>query len=296
MKHYPFFTDAKRSVKLPIAGIIAMAILMIVIVTAGCTDTTAETSEPSDIPVVTPSTVPAGMMQTNTVIPVPTPTGCAYPPLNPWTWVPESYTPAATTKLPPAPGTLVSKADLYGTPLLQWDEYQTQIIMDSAQSEGTDRTEFRDHDYAGNPAILENFTYTIHVTGTGVENPVVDTVMDDYYYDAYGNMISAHRRYIRGGEFLENREIPPVNQNRGSPDCSGDIYAPRYKYLGSEPVTVPAGSYPDAMKYTDNDDENSSGKGTETATYWFATGVPVPIMRKFEEPGVVHTLKLTGWG
>jgi hypothetical protein len=274
-------------------GSVAMAIMVIAIPLTGCI------TEGSPLPAAvttaaTPAPVPAAVTQTTTRAPVPTTPGCAYPPLNPWTWVPESYTPAATTKLPPVPGTLVSKADLFGTPSLRWEEYQTHLITDSAQSEGAWRIEFLDHDYAGNPAILENFTYTIRITG--IEHPVTDTVIDDYYYDAYGNMISAHRRYIRERIFLEDREIPPTKLNKGSPDCSGDVFAPRYKYLGTEQVTVPAGFYPDAMKYTRNDNESSIRNVTETATYWFAPGVPVPLMIKFEDPGVVQSLKLTGWG
>ena len=273
-----------------IAELTTLLILLVALSTAGCI------ADNSPAPAIAPATIPATVTHTGTVTPVPTTPGCAYPPLNPWTWVPESYTPSATNRLPPAPGTRVSKADLFGTPSLQWKEYQTYLTVDSEQSEGTWRIEFLNHDYTGSPAILQNFTYTIHVTGTGIENPVIDTVMDDYYYDAYGNMISAHRRYIREGAFLENREIPPTKLNRESPDCSGEIFAPRYMYLGSEPVTVPAGSYPDAMKYIDNDEGSTPGSVTETATYWFAPGVPVPVMIKYEEPGVVHILKLTGWG
>lgn len=279
--------------KQALTGIPAITVLVIAVILTGCVG--GESPLPAaGTTTATPAPVPVTVTPTNTVKPVPTTPGCAYPPLNPWTWVPEPYTPAATTKLPPAPGTLVSKADLFGTPSVQWEEYQTHIIVDSVQSEGTWRIEFLDHDYSGNPAILENFTYTILITS--VDNPVTDTVIDDYYYDPYGNMISAHRRYIREGIFLENREIPPVKLNRGSPGCSGDIFAPRYMYLGSELVTVPAGSHPDAMKYIDNDDDSPSGKVTGAGTYWFAPGVPVPVMRKYEEPGIVQTLKLTGWG
>jgi hypothetical protein len=290
-----FFFDRAGAGNSVSPNLFALAVLAGAILAAGCVNDNppaTAVAAPADASIATPVTV----MMTNTVVPVPATPVCAYPPLNPWTWVPESYTPAATTILPPAMGTAVSKADLFGTPSLNWKEYQTHLVLDSAQSEGTWRIEFLDHDYAGNPAILENFTYTNHGTGTGIENPVNDTVIDDYYYDEYGNMISAHRRYTREGTFLENGEIPPVKLNKGSPDCSGDIFAPRYTYIGSEPVAVPAGSYPDAMKYSGNVDASPSGNVTGIATYWFASGVPVPVMMKIEEPGVVHTVKLTGWG
>ena len=64
---------------------------------------------------------------------------------------------------------------------------------------------------------------------------------------------------------------------------------------GTESVTVPAGSYPDARKYT-----GKFRDGTPI-TFWIAPGVPVPIRYEFsnkyldgEDPFQSYELK--GWG
>ena len=121
--------------------------------------------------------------------------------------------------------------------------------------------------------------------------------MDDMYYDEYGNMLSVHRRVIRDGEFLENADRSPVNMNRGTPDCSGEIFVPKYTYVGIDTVTVPAGSYPDAMKYVEDANHDQSHE-TDTATYWFAPGVPVAVkwMIEDQKEGLLFTYELKGWG
>jgi hypothetical protein len=274
--------------------IVAMAVFAIAILLAGCTagDTPAPVtgSVPAAAPAVTPIT--AGTVSTLPITP-----GCAYPPLNPWTWVPESYPPTDPdrTKLQPAPGTLVSKADLFGTPSLQWDEYEySQQIRGLPDSFGTSRMEKSKEDSRGKPVIHENHTYGLHPEES---RALWDTTMDDMYYDEYGNMVSMHRRVIRDGEFLENRDYPPVTLNRGTPDCSGTIFEPRYTFTGIDPVTVPAGTYPGAMKYVWDTDDDPSSK-TSTVTYWFAPGVPVPVRWMFEdqEKGLLFTYELKGWG
>jgi hypothetical protein len=270
-----------------------LVLIIALLVASGCTDT----GNPAPVVPVYPtisSAAPADPVLKNTMTLPPATPACAYPPLNPWTWVPESYVRPATVTFPPEPGSRISKADLFGTPSLKWEEYRTDLIVDSTRSNGTWRIEFMDHDYEGNPAIRENFTSTIHIEGT--EPAFKDTIMDDMYYDADGNLISVHRRYIRDGQFLENGEIPVPGKTRGSPDCPGNVFAPRFAYIGIDPVTVPAGSYPGAMKFVETVTGSSIAGGTETGTYWFVTGVPVPVKRTYEARGVFQMVELTGWG
>jgi hypothetical protein len=277
-------------------GIVALTGIMIVILCTGCITPKVSApaagsiaSESSTVVLVTTST------QTSTISPVPTTPACAYPPLNPWTWVPESYSPAAITKLPPAPGTLVSEADLFGTPSLQWEEYEsTQQIRGIPDSYVTAWTEMSIENTQGKSIIHENYTYGLHPEGEPLA--LLDTNIDDMYYDEYGNMLSMHRQVIGKGEVLENKDYPPANENRGTPDCSGEIFTPRYTFVGIDPVTVPAGTYPGAMKYTvDSDDDQLSNQ--TSATYWFAPGVPVPVKWILEDPekGQSITYELAGW-
>jgi hypothetical protein len=279
----------------PLFGeIITMAVFAIAILLAGCTVRDTPATVTGSVPAASPAMTPG---IAGTIAPLPTTPGCAYPPLNPWTWVPESYPPAGpvTTKLPPAPGALVSKADLFGTPSLRWDEYEySQRIRGLPDSYGTSRMEKSTEDSPGKSVIHENHTYGLHPEES---RALWDTTMDEMYYDEYGNMVSMHRRVIRDGEFLENRDLPPVTLNRGTPDCSGTIFAPRYTFTGTDPVTVPAGTYPGAMKYVDDTGKDPLSK-TSTEMFWFAPGVPVPVKWTFDdqEKGLSFTYELKGWG
>ncbi len=280
-------------------GIVAMTGIMIVILCTGCT--TPKVSAPATGSIASESSAVAQATtstQTGTITPVPTTPGCAYPPLSPWTWIPESYSSAGsgTLKLPPAPGTLVSDADLFGTPSLQWDEYEySQQIRNIPDSYGTSWTEISIENSQGKSVIDENHTYGLHPEGEPLA--LLDTNIDDMHYDEYGNMLSMHRQVIRNGEILENRDYPPVNTSRGTPDCSGAIFTPRYTFIGNESVTVPAGTYPYAMKYVAYADDAQSSK-TATETYWFAPGIPVPVKWIIDEPdeGLLFTYELKGWG
>lgn len=276
-------------------GIIAMMGIILVIVCTGCL--TTESSSPETMNTIaenSPEALVTTRIQTSASTPIPTTPDCAYPPLNPWTWVPESFSRAAT--LSPEPGTLISKADLFGTPSLRWDEYEySQQIRNLPDSYGTSRMEKSREDFKGQSVIHENHTYALHIPGQSAG--MWDTTMDDMYYDEYGNMLSMHRRVIRDGQYLEDRDYPPVDLNRGTPDCSGEIFSPKYTYIGIDPVTVPAGSYPAAMKYVSDADDDALSK-TATVTSWFAEGVPVSVKWKIEdrEKGLFFTYELRGWG
>lgn len=274
-------------------GIVAMVGIVITILFAGCV---AEEAPVAGAPAATPRITPVTTTSTSSITPVPTTPGCAYPPLNPWTWVPDSYSPAATTKLPPAPGTLISKADLFGTPSLRWEEYEySQQIRNLPDSYGTSRFEKSKEDSQGRSMIHENHTYVLHMPVQ--EGELADTTIDDMYYDEYGNMLSMHRQVIRDGKYLENADRPPLNMKRGTPDCSGQVFTPRFTFIGTDPVTVPAGTYPGAMKYVVYNDDDQSGKYA-AATFWFAPEIPVPVKWMIEDPeeGLSSTYELKGWG
>jgi len=280
-------------------GIVAITGVMIAVLCTGCITSEASTRTLVSTPAESSSNVSVTSNTPTVVITIVTTLSpCAYPPLNPWTWVPESYssTGSGKVKRPPAPGTLVSKADLFGTPSLRWNEYEySQQIRGLPDSYGTSRMEKSREDSRGRSMIHENHTYGLHPQGE--PRALWDSTMDDMYYDEYGNMVSMHRRVIRDGEFLENRDLPPVTLNRGTPDCSGTIFTPRYTFIGIDPVTVLAGMYMGAMKYVGDTDGDPLSK-TSTETFWFAPGVPVPVRWMFDdqEKGLLFTYELQGLG
>jgi len=272
-----------------------LIIVIATLIAAGCTDTPSA-GQGGQSP-VTPPTVLSTTLQTGTVSPVPTTPACAYPPLNPWTWVPESYLSSEKTALPPAPGTLVSKADLFGTPSLNWEEYEySQQIKGLPDSCGTSRVEKTVEDNNGLSVIHENHTYGLHTGGDTVGT--WGTTMDDMYYDTYGNMQSMHRRVIKDGSFLEDRDYPPADMNRGTPDCTGSIFSPAYTYIGTGSVTVPAGTYPDAREYSKKITDDPDYSKNTTITYWFTRDVPVPVKWVLEDhdKGLLFAYGLKGWG
>jgi len=288
-------------------GITALVLIIIIaaLVAAGCTDTLPAGQETTlsdsarqgtQSPETLPTAVPTAR-QTSTISPVSTTPACAYPPLNPWTWVPKSYLSSGKMTLPPAPGTQVSKADLFGTPSLNWEEYEySQQIKGLPDSYGTSRVAKTVEDTNGLAVIHENHTYRLHLKGNG--DDVWDATMDDMYYDTYGNMQSMHRRVIKDGSFLEDRDYPPADMKRGTPDCTGTIFSPVYTYIGTGSVTVPAGTYPDAMEYSEKTTDDPDYSKNTTITYWFAHGVPVPVKWVLEDhdKGLLFTYELKRWG
>ena len=69
-------------------------------------------------------------------------------------------------------------------------------------------------------------------------------------------------------------------------DVKSDV---QFTFAGIEPVTVPAGTYPTASKYT------AASQGI-TTTYWIAPGVPGFIKTQSSGSQGGSTMELNGWG
>ena len=69
-------------------------------------------------------------------------------------------------------------------------------------------------------------------------------------------------------------------------DVKSDV---QFTFAGIEPVTVPAGTYPTASKYT------ATYQGM-TTTYWTAPGVPGFIKTQSSGSQGGSTMELNGWG
>ena len=298
MNHDPFFTDAQRSMKQPVAAITAMAILMITVAAAGCTEETTRTPVAADVRAVTPAVVPATVTQIKTTAPVPATPACANPPLNPWWGVPESYVSPLSreAKSPPEPGTLISKADLYGTSTHTWEEYDRAAqIQDLPDSSGTTRYEISKKDYQGKPAVHKRVINTLHIDGTSPEDDTETTY--EVIYDEFHSVVYQHDRSVSKRGVATDTD-GPADSSVGVPDCSGDLFSPKYMYIGTETLTVPAGTFPDARKYAENITDDPVLGESATSTLWFAKGVPAELKRelKSHEKRFLMTWELTGWG
>lgn len=278
--------------KLTGRGIIAMAVLAGAILAGGCVSDDLPVTTVT-VPAATSIATPVTAMQTNTITQVPTNPACANPPLNLWTHVPESYTSTETTKLPPKVGTLVSQADLFGTPALSWKAYASTMQYrrnpgwELVKSNSTWRLEITKEDFLGKPAIHAKDTTTFS-TSEPMVSPEQLTVTETWY-DEEHVMLSQHRKVSVNDDVGEDRDIPVKNPG---PDCSGELFTPKYEYAGVDPVTVPAGSFPNAMKYT------AKYGTTGSISVWFATGVPVEVKKVVEDPEneELDTIELAGWG
>ena len=69
-------------------------------------------------------------------------------------------------------------------------------------------------------------------------------------------------------------------------DVKSDV---QYTFVGIEPVSVPAGTYPAASKYT------STYQGT-SSTFWTAPGVPGFVKMVTSGSNGGATMELNGWG
>jgi hypothetical protein len=169
------------------------------------------------------------------------------------------------------------------------------------------KTELSAESYKGIPAIHEKITLSgdhkewveekLVTTKTGVLS------VTDLYFDRTTNR-------VLGGSKIDSipgmdpapKDIPADEQY-----CRED--KPRYEMgitpfgemdimltdLGTESVTVPAGTYPDARKYYGKFHDSSR------ITFWVAPSIPVPVQYQFqnrymdgEDP--IQTFELRGWG
>jgi len=278
-------------------SIVAIIGSMIAVICTGCM--TSEASTPAPVSTSAESTSQARVISSmQTIITsVPTTPGCANPPLNPWRGVPESYVSAGSGRstTPPAPGTRVSEADLFGTPAHTWEEYVQTTHIQDIRSNGIIRYEISEEEYLGRPAVHKKIFSTLHLDGAPPEHDIETTT--DQYFDEYHGILTQHSQERRNGETVSD-ETYPVDPANGSPDCTGDLFFPKYTYIGTETLTIPAGTFPDAREYTENITDDFLYGKSATSTHGFAPGVPAELKRGIEsrEKGVLITWELTGWG
>lgn len=110
------------------------------------------------------------------------------------------------------------------------------------------------------------------------------SIVDDYYYDASsGKLLAVTENSTVNGK--ATTKIIQANKATGMqiPDFSkgGTL-----TFVDTEPVFVPAGTYPDASKYT----------LTGVGTIWSAAGVPIPVQIIDNTSQMSVVMKLVAFG
>jgi hypothetical protein len=199
-----------------------------------------------------------------------------------------SQTPAAATQ--PAPA--VTQVEIFGT--YQWVEYRennsvTMPPNPRYQWEGTVKTVKSEDTYQGTPAVRYTITYTGDYTECCTNNLVTRTKNGDIIVSEMTYAVPSGA-FLRGTmvETIKGETQPAVNlpaDPEGSrrddkpSGLTGITPMGEMKTTltdrGVETVTVPAGTYAGARKYT-----GSFRDGTPI-TFWVVPGIPVPVQYQF---------------
>jgi hypothetical protein len=154
-----------------------------------------------------------------------------------------------------------------------WFEYRDNTTTGTPegniiQFEGVRRNEYSNTEYNGEPATLVKITYTSMTYGW--------SSVSEFYYDEsrtwrfYGKIVTT-----RANEAPVIEEFDAEETGGGNSGFFGkDVML---TYLGTESVTVPAGTFSGAGKYSYYNPDNN-----HEFTYWFAPGIPVPVMSRSE--------------
>jgi hypothetical protein len=192
--------------------------------------------------------------------------------------------PAATTAAgakpgssAPAAGSVVSGASLFGNANYKWFEYK----MTAKDMSSNMKTEVSQDTYKGKAATHSKMTSTM-------TTPMAATTITDMYVDASGVSLGGHMKMISNGQTVMDQDIPPGDTSKAPKDPNTDKTV-QYIFVGVEPVSVPAGTYPAAMKYT------ATIQGM-TSTYWTAPGVPMFVKMVVKSTEGDITQELVGWG
>ncbi|MFA5269261.1 MAG: hypothetical protein WC379_14940 [Methanoregula sp.] len=194
-----------------------------------------------------------------------------------------------------------------------WVEYRinntvTLVPGHRTQTEYGAKNERSSEMYNGIPAIHEKITITgdsYDGTSDGkiitIKNGFHNT--DNLYFEKSTKRFLGGTRAVSKAGVDEPEEILPGDENYCEDCYRSWLEINPFEEMnvslsadGLEPVTVPAGTYPDARKYTGNLLEGTP------ITFWVAPGVPVPVQYRLQNvPGLdgkdtVQMFELKGWG
>ena len=145
-------------------------------------------------------------------------------------------------------------------------------------------------EYNGEPAIYMKTTYkpkTYKAEGW-------TSVYEHYYNTAMTIHLGGKRTEIKEGQLPEIEDLPVKELDEESKPFGEKNFT--FVYQGTESITVPAGTFPDAKKYIYYNDKNHN-----EYTYWFAADVPVPVLVQNPNEYIAgyngfESDELMGWG
>jgi len=192
-------------------------------------------------------------------------------------FVPTSSSP--TSSALPQVGSIVNSSTVFAGSY-NWFEYQSATTKGSNNGIVLDmKVERSVGTYQGRPAIHCKITTTTPDASYGN--------FYDAYYDPSTNSMLGGTMTIETNGYKMTVNIPPSQMPvTGITDfekTSPVIYA------GTENVSVPSGSYPNASKYI-----RSMNEATES--YWAVSGIPIPVKMVSSSPNETITSELMGWG
>jgi hypothetical protein len=193
----------------------------------------------------------------------------------------------------------------------RWVEYRNNITQTLPpnpryQWEQNERVERSESDYNGIPAVHYKITTTLDypewVGDKLIHSENGWSIVTDSYYDTLENKflgetssetIKGVKKPLTGipAGTSFNREEKPGGEMGITPFGEMNI---TLTYEGTEPVMVPAGTYPDARKYT-----GKFRDGTPI-TFWVVPGIPVPVLYQFPNKDLdgldpFQSYELKGW-
>ncbi len=179
----------------------------------------------------------------------------------------------------PQVGSIVSSASVFGTNY-NWFEYQTTTAAGSNNITTDMKVERSNGVYQGQSAINYKITMTSSTNNFNM-------LYDAYYDSSTDSLLGGTMTITTDGQ--KTTTNIPAGQSIPQTAITSFEKAFPLTFEGTEPVTVPAGSYPAAIKYTRSINET-------TITYWSVSGIPVPVRVVSSYPSGLFTEELVGWG
>jgi hypothetical protein len=159
-------------------------------------------------------------------------------------------------------------------------EYRTTNTFGGKVNTGTMKLDNAPGDYKGTPAIHFNMTNS---------HDGVSTITETYYNMPRTAILGETTTWIginghidrtaeTSRDLLEKRQVSAEDPTL-------------YTFEGTEPVTVPLGTYATAAKYTAPRGANG------TVTRWVVPGIPMPVKEWYRSPeGTEYTKEMISWG
>ena len=186
--------------------------------------------------------------------------------------------PLASSSTLPQVGSIVNSTSVFSNNY-NWYEYQAITAAGSKTTTMDMKTEQSTGTYQGKSAIHNTITVT---SSADNYNVVYDSYADPSNYAILGGTMTTT---FNGQK--TTTDIPPIQISQQA--ATNFEEAAPLTFDGTEPVSVPSGSYPAANKYTRTVNET-------TISYWSVSGIPVPVKIISNFPSGSITYELVGWG